>query len=231
MLGAAIGQIVAIDRSDHHMVEAELGDGVGDVLRLVRIERRGNAGGHVAEGAGAGADLAHDHHGRVLLAPALADVRAARFLADRHEIVLAHDLLGFLVDGRTGRPHPDPVRLAQHFRIGPVGLFGMPNAAFEQRNQRNWPFFLRVADPKTGDHFFRRDALTGNQPGNDHDDDRTHRRGDDLAEPDIADRQLYLQHREQIAADKGAEHAADQISQQPAATDPPSWRASRRPRR
>ena len=31
-----------------------------------------------------------------------------------------------VIDGRTRRPHPDPVRLAQERRIGPVDLFRMP---------------------------------------------------------------------------------------------------------
>ena len=73
------------------MGEAELLDRIGDVLGLVRVERARHAGVDVAEGAGAGAGVAHDHEGGVLLLPALADIGAARFLADRDELVLAHD--------------------------------------------------------------------------------------------------------------------------------------------
>ena len=86
------------------------------------VERVRPAGGDVAEGAGPGADLAHDHHGGVALRPALADVRAARLLADRHQAVLAHDVAGALVALRARRLHPKPVRLAQHRRIRPVRL-------------------------------------------------------------------------------------------------------------
>ena len=39
MARAAVGKIVAIDRGDDDMREAELGDGVGDARGLVRIER------------------------------------------------------------------------------------------------------------------------------------------------------------------------------------------------
>ena len=79
---AAIGEIVAVDRGHHDMGEAEPGDRVGDALRLVLVERIRQAGAHVAEGAGAGAGLPHDHEGRMALVPAFADVGAARLLAD-----------------------------------------------------------------------------------------------------------------------------------------------------
>ena len=44
MLGAAVGEIVAIDRGDDDMGEAELRDRLADVRRLVRIERARQAG-------------------------------------------------------------------------------------------------------------------------------------------------------------------------------------------
>ena len=53
------------------------------------IERPRQPGRHVAEGAGARAGVAHDHHGGVALRPALADVGAGRLLAHRDEPVLA----------------------------------------------------------------------------------------------------------------------------------------------
>ena len=83
MLGAAVGEIVAVDRGDHDMGEPELDGGLRDMLRLGRIERAGHAGLDVAEGAGAGAGVAHDHEGGVLLVPAFADIRAAGLLAHR----------------------------------------------------------------------------------------------------------------------------------------------------
>ena len=54
-----------------------------------RIERPRQPGRHVAEGAGARAGIAHDHHGGVALRPALADVGAGRLLAHRDEPVRA----------------------------------------------------------------------------------------------------------------------------------------------
>ena len=66
MLRPAVGQIVAVHRGDHHMLQAQL---------LHRARRHwparpassaaGQSGLDVAEGAGAGAGVAHDHHGGV----------------------------------------------------------------------------------------------------------------------------------------------------------------------
>ena len=65
---AAVGQVVAVDRGDDDVVEAQLGHRIGDAGRLVRIERARHAGRDVAEGAGPRAGVAHDHHGGVLAA-------------------------------------------------------------------------------------------------------------------------------------------------------------------
>ena len=95
LAGAAVRQIVAVDRGDHDMGEAELGRGDRDMLGLERIDRARHAGLDVAEGAGAGAGVAEDHHRRVLLGPALADIGAGRFLADRGEVEPPHQLAAF----------------------------------------------------------------------------------------------------------------------------------------
>ncbi len=125
VLGAAVVDVVAVDRGDDDVVEAELGDGVGDAPGLEGVEGVGAAGRDVAEGAAAGADLAHDHHGGVALAPALADVGAARLLADRHQAVLADGVAGALVAGGDRGLDADPVGLALARGLGAVGLLGV----------------------------------------------------------------------------------------------------------
>ena len=79
----------------------------------------------VAEGAGAGAGVAHDHHGGVALRPALADVGAGGFLADRDEAVGAHQGAGLVVDRMGGRLYPDPGGLALDGVVRPVRLLRM----------------------------------------------------------------------------------------------------------
>ena len=126
---AAVGKVVAVHRGDDDVIEAELGHSLRHVLGLRGVERAGQPGLDVAEGAGARAGVAHDHHGGVAPGPALGDVGAAGLLAHRMEAVLAQDgpRLRELRRGRR-QPHPDPVGLPQHRRVGLVRLLGVARA-------------------------------------------------------------------------------------------------------
>ena len=84
---AAVGEVVAVDRGQHEVLPAELGDGFGDALGLEPIDFALRAAGlDVAEAAAARARVAEDHDRRGAGAPALADVRAHRLLADRVQV-------------------------------------------------------------------------------------------------------------------------------------------------
>ena len=110
VLRAAVRQVVAIHRREHDVLEAHELDGVRDVLRLLGIEPAARVAGiHRAEAAGARAHRAHQHDGGRAGVPALADVRALRFLADRGEPMLAHDAL----HGRETFAAPAPSRAAR----------------------------------------------------------------------------------------------------------------------
>ena len=91
--GAAIGQVVAVDRRDDDVPQAHpLGRGrhLGGLQRVELLAELARA--HRAVAAGARARLAHDLERRRAAPPALADVRAARLLADRVQVALAHDV-------------------------------------------------------------------------------------------------------------------------------------------
>lgn len=122
---AAVLEVITVHRGNDHMTQAELGHCVRHTLRFVLIERMGQTGGHVAERTGAGADLAHDHHGGMALGPALPNIGAGRFLTHRHELVVAHQLARLMIDRMTGRLHTDPVRLARNRIIRAMRLFRM----------------------------------------------------------------------------------------------------------
>ena len=85
--GAAVGQVVAVDRGQHNVAQAPPAQGFGCVLGLVRVQR-GRAARRLdaAEAAAACARVAHQHYGcrggvfATAAAPALADVGAARLL-------------------------------------------------------------------------------------------------------------------------------------------------------
>ena len=95
------------------------------MLRLGRIERGGQPGLDVAEGAGPRAGVAHDHEGGVFLFPAFADIRATGFLADRMQAVLAHDALGIAIARRDRRLDANPIRLGERGLVRPMRFFRM----------------------------------------------------------------------------------------------------------
>ncbi len=119
VLGTAVPQIVAVHRGDHHVFEPHLLDGQRQLLRLLRIQRQRTAVGHVAEGAAAGTDGAHDHEGRGAVVEALRQVGAGSLFTHRVQLVFAQgalDVLDLLARRRQLDPHP--LRLAQHFLVG-----------------------------------------------------------------------------------------------------------------
>ena len=109
--GAAVGQVVAVDRGDDDVRETHPVRGLGEAKRLERVRRGVRlARVHVAVAACARADVAQDLERGRPAPPALADVRAAGLLADRDEPALAHeplDLVVARVDAR--RPHLHPL--------------------------------------------------------------------------------------------------------------------------
>ncbi len=111
--GASVRQIVAVDRRDDDVAQAERVDGVGDADRFVGIGGLGTSVRHRAIGARAGAHLAENHERGGAVMPALADVRALRFLAHGVEVELAHEALEPGEVGRPGRAHLEPLGLGR----------------------------------------------------------------------------------------------------------------------
>ena len=96
VLGAPIAQVVAVDRGDHHIGQAERGDGASEVRGLLRIERIGPAMADIAERAAPGAFVAHDHERRGAFSKAFTDIWATGLFTDRVEPVFAQDRFDFL---------------------------------------------------------------------------------------------------------------------------------------
>ena len=108
---AAVREIVAIDRGDDDVIEIEGADRAGDALGLRAIRRGGPSVRDRAVRAGARADVAENHEGRRAVIPALADVRALRFLADRVQLEAAHQPLQPQIARRSRRADLQPLRL------------------------------------------------------------------------------------------------------------------------
>jgi hypothetical protein len=112
VLGAAVEEVVAVDHREHHVREIELGERARRVLGLARIDDAARISrGDRAEAAAARARLAEDHDRRGALAPALADVGAARLFADGVEIEPTERALERLVPLAAREPDTQPVRL------------------------------------------------------------------------------------------------------------------------
>jgi hypothetical protein len=105
VLGAPVGQVVAVDRGHHDVAQPHARRGRGDLAGLERVERIAVlAGEHRAVAAGPRARVSHDLERRRPAAEALADVRAAGLLADRVQAVAAQDPLELGV-ARAGSRH------------------------------------------------------------------------------------------------------------------------------
>ncbi|MNC43819.1 hypothetical protein D3C75_926980 [compost metagenome] len=118
MLGTTVAQVVAVHRGDHHVLQAQVGDGHGQVLRLVGVQRVRPAVADVTERAAPGADVAHDHEGGGAAGETLAEVRAGGLLAHAVQLVLAQQLLDALDLRGDRNAYADPVRLARQFLGG-----------------------------------------------------------------------------------------------------------------
>ena len=114
MRRAAVVQVVAVDRGDDHVLQAHLARPPRRRGGLGRVERLRQAGGDIAEGAGAGADSPMIIMVAWRLGPALADVRAGRLLADGDQAVSLHDRRGW----RRSRPSPARARAASRACAG-----------------------------------------------------------------------------------------------------------------
>ncbi len=117
---AKVGKVVAIDRGDHGVAEIHFANRVSHARRLADVVGRRPPVGHGAVGAVSRADVAEDHERRRAVLPALADVWAMRFLADRVEVEVAHQLLELEISWPAGCADLEPRRLPLRERFDSV---------------------------------------------------------------------------------------------------------------
>jgi hypothetical protein len=114
--GAAVGEIVAVNRGHDRVLQAQARDRLGDSRRFGRIQFVRPAVGHGAICASPRTYIAEDHERRRTVMPALTDVGAVRVLAHGVEFEIAHDSL-----------EPDVVVRSRGTNFQPGGL-GFPGA-------------------------------------------------------------------------------------------------------
>ena len=106
---AAIRHVIAVDRRHDDVREVEGRDGVRDARRFSRVDGVRASMANRAVSARARADVAEDHERRRPVRPAFADVGAARLLADRMKVQVAHQALEPEIGRRTWRFHLEPL--------------------------------------------------------------------------------------------------------------------------
>ena len=132
--GAAVGEVVAGDAGDGGVAQLHRLHRLGDPARLVAVERLGLAGVDLAEVAAPGALVAADEERRLAVLPALEDVGAAGFLADRVQALGLHQVLELRVLRAHLRPGLDPLRLALDRGLGVADLQPQQLAAVGSRS-------------------------------------------------------------------------------------------------
>ena len=110
--GAAVGLVIPVDTGDHHMLQFDLSERIGDPTRLVVVDWHRLPGLHVAESATPGAGVTQNHDRRGAAIPALPHVRATRLLADGVEAVLVDKRLQLEISLTTWNLCSKPVWLA-----------------------------------------------------------------------------------------------------------------------
>ena len=125
MLSPAIIKVVTVYRGDDNMAQRQFCHSRADIFRFMRIKKVRPSGSHVAESASTGADRSEDHHGRMFLRPAFADVGTSRLLAHGDEVVLAHQRAGLGIFGRYRCLYAKPFRAARLRPVRITALFGM----------------------------------------------------------------------------------------------------------
>jgi len=124
--GAAVRQVVASDRGQHHVAQAELGGGPGHGLGLGGIRGRGCSGAvHRAEGAAARAGVPEQEEGGRPRSPALRPVGAARLLADRVQPPADQGPVDRAAGPCQGHLQPRGLAATRALRLGHACLLGV----------------------------------------------------------------------------------------------------------
>src|SRR4051794_19134124 len=105
---AFVVQVVSRDAGHRRVAQAHRAHGLRNAPRLVAVEWFGLAGVDLAEVTSSGARVAADEEGRLAVLPALEDVRAAGFFADRVQALTGDQTLQRGVLRPGAQPRLDP---------------------------------------------------------------------------------------------------------------------------
>src|SRR5436305_1966855 len=107
---AAIFEFVTVDRGDHSMAQGHLLHRFGDTFRFLPVKANWATGLYSAKAAAACADAPQYHECGGFVAPAFADIWAARLFTYGVQFFAAHQLLQIVVVFALWRAHLEPFR-------------------------------------------------------------------------------------------------------------------------
>jgi hypothetical protein len=116
--GAAVAQVVAVDRGQHHVAQAHAGRGLGHARGLAGVRRERAGGRDRAVAAAARAAVPEQHERGRAAREALPQVRAAGLLADGVEGLLTQQDAHRARAGRERAALPRPLGQARRGRLG-----------------------------------------------------------------------------------------------------------------
>src|SRR5262249_2167796 len=149
----------------HHAAQPNQGPRPGHPVRPPPVRPGRAAVGDGAEATAAGADVAQDHERGGAVLPALADVRAARLLAHRVEVLLAHQRLQAHVARSPGGAHLEPGRLAPRDTERRIGLDDRQCQLHVAKDRRDLAHYATATYPVTRNGAPNRSPITPSRPG------------------------------------------------------------------
>src|SRR5713226_429989 len=143
--GAAIREVVPVDRGQDHVGEVHVRKGDRDLAWFVHVEDAVRVAGlHGAEVTPACARVAHKHDRGRPAAPAFPNVRAVGLLADGVEVQRSEEALqmSVILAGRRADPEPFGLPFREHDTLAIVGSAYEPEppAASRQPNRNSTPY-------------------------------------------------------------------------------------------
>jgi hypothetical protein len=111
MRRAAVGQVVAINGSNHSVRQIQMSHSLSDVTRFLRVKLPRRAFANCAKAAMARANIATQHKCRRPISPALENVWAFCFLANRVQVKSFNQLEQMILVRRIAQTDPEPFGL------------------------------------------------------------------------------------------------------------------------
>ena len=109
-----ICEVVPVNRRNNNVPQARFGQHLGDAARLVKVSDSRSPRFDIAKTAGAGAGVPENHDRGGAAAPALANIRAGRFLANGMEPKISKSVSQSHIGITSGCFGSDPLGLAWH---------------------------------------------------------------------------------------------------------------------